>query len=150
MTPAAAARPRRIGHPRYSMTWPRTPETVPEVRRLVRVAVATWGLDTAADPAELALTELASNAVRHGLGRSIRVVIHRPAAACLYLAVVDRAPWRPPVVQPAAPDGEVGIGGRGLVLVDAYAERWGYDVLGYPRPWGKRVWAELSATEADS
>ncbi|MFF4355169.1 hypothetical protein [Streptomyces sp. NPDC001530] len=39
------------------------------------------------------------------------------------------------------------VQGRGLLLVDAVADRWGYDVMGsVSQPWGKRVWAELTVT----
>jgi hypothetical protein len=54
---------------------------------------------------------------------------------------VDREPARLPILSQAADDDE---SGRGLLLVDAVADRWGYDLQGSGRrPWGKEVWAEL-------
>lgn len=55
--------------------------------------------------------------------------------------MADRAPSRLPVLGPADDDDE---SGRGLLLVDAVADRWGCDLRGSDRrPWGKEVWAEL-------
>ncbi|MFJ6298864.1 ATP-binding protein [Streptomyces griseoviridis] len=54
---------------------------------------------------------------------------------------MDRAPSRPPVLGPPDDDDE---SGRGLLLIGALSDRWGYDLCGPGRrPWGRQVWAEL-------
>ncbi|MDK1472413.1 ATP-binding protein [Streptomyces sp. 549] len=123
------------GCPRYSETLPREPGSAATARRLVRVAVAVWGLDEAADDGTLVVTELVGNAVRHARGHLIRVTVSRPAAARVRIGVVDRSKARPGLMSPGTED----EGGRGLALVAALAGSWGCD----PLPWGKRVWAEL-------
>ncbi|MFE7889231.1 ATP-binding protein [Streptomyces sp. NPDC057412] len=137
----ATMRPRAKGHPGYSETLPRTEQTAPLARRLAVTACATWGLsEEVAEAAALVMAELLSNAVRHAWGPSVRVVVDRPADDRVLVAVIDRAPHRTPEL--GAP-GDGDTTGRGLVLVDALSDRWGYDLLGPHRnPWGKRVWAE--------
>ncbi|MGW6009157.1 ATP-binding protein [Streptomyces sp. NPDC055210] len=138
-----AARPRSTGHPGYDVTRPREPRTAGEARRLVHVVLSTWCVDDAEETAVLVMSELVTNAVRHARGRSIRIIVDRPADDRVYLAVVDRAPGRLPTPRtPTAGDDS----GRGLPLIDDLADRWGYDLLGPgTAPWGKRVWALLEA-----
>ncbi|MFI9630555.1 ATP-binding protein [Streptomyces sp. NPDC052042] len=135
------ARPRRTGHPGYNVVLPREPKTATEARSLVRVSLSAWGLDHATDPAELVISELVANAVRHARGPMVRVIVERPAHDQVYLGVVDRAPNDLP--QRQTPHAEAAQG-RGLLMLDAFTTRWGYDRLGpTPRFWGKRVWAVL-------
>ncbi|WP_155057531.1 ATP-binding protein [Streptomyces blattellae] len=142
----ATVRPRAKGHPGYSETHPRTEETAAIARRLAVTACAAWGLpDETAEAAALVVSELASNAVRHAWGPTVRVIVDRPSDDRVYLAVVDRAPRRTPEL---GKPGDGDVSGRGLVLVDALSDRWGYDQLGpHRRPWGKRVWSELTTKE---
>ncbi|KOV73816.1 hypothetical protein ADL00_03625 [Streptomyces sp. AS58] len=93
--------------------------------------------------AALVVGELAANAVQHGrvAGREfgLRLVLDR-AAGLLRVEVADAASARQlPTAAPASyPEGE---SGRGLLLVDTLAVRWG----SVPRPpVGKTVWAELA------
>ncbi|GHE14146.1 ATP-binding protein [Streptomyces alanosinicus] len=136
-----AARPRSQGHPGYDLVRERVPQSGEEARRLVRVALAAWGLGrTDVDAAELVVAELVANAVRHAVGRAVRIIVDRPDTDRVYVAVVDRAPRRLPALRAPGLDE---TSGRGLFLIDAHALRWGYDILGGTRPWGKRVWALL-------
>ncbi|MFF8015886.1 ATP-binding protein [Streptomyces sp. NPDC007929] len=91
----------------------------------------------------LVVGELAANAVQHGRvpGRDfgLRLLLDR-AAGVLRVEVADAAcAKRLPTAAPSSsPDGE---SGRGLLLVDVLAVRWG----SAPRsPVGKTVWAELT------
>ncbi|MFD5442184.1 ATP-binding protein [Streptomyces tendae] len=91
----------------------------------------------------LVVGELAANAVRHGRvpGREfgLRLTLDR-AVALLRVEVDDAASAkRLPTDAPSSyPEGE---SGRGLLLVDVLAVRWGWVPR---RPIGKTVWAELS------
>ncbi|MFF2331229.1 MULTISPECIES: ATP-binding protein [unclassified Streptomyces] len=129
------------GHPAYSQTFPCEPSTAEIGRRLVRDAFGVWHLDNLADAAALIMSELIANAVRHTPCHSIRLIVGRPSATRVRVGVVDRAPSRLPVLVQIGEDDE---SGRGLLLVDGIADRWGYDLHGPKgRPWGKEVWAEL-------
>lgn len=137
-TPVQAA---PTGHPAYSQTFPCEPSTAEIGRKLVRDALGVWQLDNLADVAALIMSELIANAVRHTPCQSIRLVVGRPNATRVRVGVVDRAPARLPVLGQAGEDGE---SGRGLLLIDAISDRWGYDLRGSGRrAWGKEVWAEL-------
>ncbi|MFI0163967.1 ATP-binding protein [Streptomyces sp. NPDC017095] len=141
-TPAEAA---PTGHPAYSQTFPCEPETAEHGRRIVRIALGAWHLGGLTDPAELIISELIANAARHTPCRSIRLLVERPNPMRVGIGVVDKAPSLLPVLGRAGADAE---SGRGLVLIDALADRWGYTLLGSHRargPWGKKTWAELKA-----
>ncbi|WP_329597881.1 ATP-binding protein [Streptomyces pseudovenezuelae] len=91
----------------------------------------------------LVVAELSANAVLHGRvpghGFGLRVAVDT-AAGLVRVEVSDAASAkRPPVTPPSsAPEGE---SGRGLLLVDAMAVRWG----SAPRhPLGKTMWAEVA------
>lgn len=104
-----------------------------------------WGFPAESDAScavALVVAELAANAVRHARvpGHTFGLRIVRDMAAGLVrVEVADAAAARrPPAAVPRAfPDGE---SGRGLLLVDALALRWGWMPR---RPVGKTVWAEV-------
>ncbi|WP_254389852.1 ATP-binding protein [Streptomyces sp. AC550_RSS872] len=111
-----------------------------------------WGYPPASDAScavALIVAELAANAVRHGRvpGRDFGLRLALDAAAGLVrVEVADAASAkRPPATPPSSvPEGE---SGRGLLLVDTLAVRWG----SAPRhPLGKTVWAEVSITPPTS
>jgi len=83
--------------------------------------------------AELVVSELVTNALRHGLGD----VVVRSALDddVLQVAVTDSGPELPEL-QPVDPDR---IGGVGLQIVDRLASKWGVAAF----PGGKTVWAVL-------
>ncbi|MET9761513.1 ATP-binding protein [Streptomyces sp. NPDC006372] len=98
------------------------------------------------DAAAHVVAELASNAVRHGrvMGRDFRLRLKLHADRTLRIEVTDARGDR----VPRLPDpGEEGAeGGRGLRIVEAYADRWG--VQEAPAH-AKTVWAELALRQAD-
>ena len=111
------------------------PERVPYVRRQVEAVLALWELDDLAWAAELIVTELTANVVRHA--RTLFTVGLFWNGRVLHGEVSDANPV-PPV-----PQNGVGLdqtGGRGLLLVGEIADRWG--VERHQR--GKTVWFELS------
>jgi anti-sigma regulatory factor (Ser/Thr protein kinase)/anti-anti-sigma regulatory factor len=103
-------------------------------RQAVRDACAAWQLRPLVDDAELVVTELVSNAVRHAGGDMDLVIALR--GGYLWLSVRDGSAELPCRVMP---DPETGEGGRGLILLDAVAADWGTTAV----PEGKIVWATL-------
>jgi anti-sigma regulatory factor (Ser/Thr protein kinase) len=110
----------------------------PVMIRMARQALRRW-LDerrcTNAEDAMLVLSELVTNAIVHArAGCTVEVQHHDDL---LRLAVRDPSP-APPTIGSANPES---IGGRGLRLVAAIAQAWGWE----PTDGGKRVWAHLVA-----
>ncbi|MDQ0749195.1 anti-sigma regulatory factor (Ser/Thr protein kinase) [Streptomyces africanus] len=105
-------------------------------------------LDEWGEPYEAAaqvVAELASNAVLHGRvrGRDFRLRLALRADRTLRIEVTDaRGDGVPRIQAPVEQDAE---GGRGLRIVEAYADRWG--VAEAPAH-GKTVWAELAMISA--
>ncbi|MFD3948024.1 ATP-binding protein [Streptomyces sp. NPDC058579] len=134
MTVIATSRP--TGHPAYSQTLPRAPQSAAVARKLVRTALTLWGLGSLIDDTTLVVTELVSNAVDHSRLPSIRVIVSRPSTNGVRVGVVDRSKVIPMMTLDSNGDQ---LRGRGLVLVDALTEQWGTELY----LWGKQVWAEL-------
>uniref|UniRef100_UPI0006E22787 ATP-binding protein n=1 Tax=Streptomyces graminilatus TaxID=1464070 RepID=UPI0006E22787 len=128
-------------------TWqlPHTPRSAPRARALLRTHLTDWKIDgEVAETAELLLSELFTNSLRHAStppGREIGVRFATYDDR-LRVEVADANNGRPDPRQ-ARPEDE---GGRGLVLVQALAERWGC----CPRRHGigKTTWVELTLPNA--
>jgi anti-sigma regulatory factor (Ser/Thr protein kinase) len=136
--PTVRILPRPIGHPGYTETLPREPESAAAARRLVRLSLAAWGLEALAEDGALVVSELVANAVQHACRESIRVTVTRPGPAHVRIGVVDFS--KVPPRRRAATDAGDAEDGRGLPIVEHLAAVWGTDPL---PPWGKRVWGEL-------
>lgn len=112
-------------------------QSVPAAREFTRVALADWGVteERAADIL-LCVSELTTNALVHGVppgrGFLLRVL---PYGDGVRVEVHDSGDGVPAIPRPAA-DAE---GGRGLLLVEALADKWG---VGERDP-GQVVWCEL-------
>ncbi|MCX4584526.1 ATP-binding protein [Streptomyces sp. NBC_01481] len=112
-------------------------------RRLAVRRLEHWGHPPTSDlsgTVALLIAELAANAVRHGRVPGREFHLRLEARPCLIrIEVSDASPDRPPTGPPEpSPDDE---SGRGLLLVDVLASRWGAT----PRvPIGKTVWAEVA------
>ncbi|MGN5632295.1 ATP-binding protein [Streptomyces sp. AC154] len=110
------------------------------LRRILRLYLKGWGLMSVADAAELALTELIANVVRHVPGRRCQTFIFRlPRGEGVRVEVADCCPDVPRAVVGDVLD----EGGRGLVLVDALTDKWGVEVR--RDGGGKTVWFECLA-----
>ncbi|MEV6740453.1 ATP-binding protein [Streptomyces sp. NPDC051104] len=118
-----------------STSLPRVSASVPTCRHLVRETLTDWKLPEAVDAAELVVSELASNAVRHARHGEFRLKLQRLDGGRVRVAVIDKSRTLPVMCTAAADD----VGGRGLALVDALSHAWGAERL----PWGKRVWADV-------
>ncbi|GAB1513083.1 ATP-binding protein [Actinophytocola sp. KF-1] len=104
-----------------------------EVRRLLRDLLSGHG-GVIADDAVLVADELVSNALQHGgAPRSCRMFLTGDGAR-LRIEVDDSSPRDPEIRTPDH------TGGRGLILVDRLASRWGFD----RHVDHKTVWAELT------
>ncbi|MFB6843309.1 ATP-binding protein [Streptomyces sp. NPDC056373] len=102
-------------------------------------ALRSWGLPD--ERASHVIAELASNAATHGRlpGRSFRLTLY-VVGATLRIEVTDTRGDRLPALRTPDPAAE---SGRGLLLVEALADRWGVAEERFPR---KTVWAELGCT----
>ena len=102
-------------------------------RGLVRDACKDWGVPGLVEDAELVVTELVDNVVLHVGGTVDLLLVVRERY--LHVEVHDGDPARPERTLPDA----TGEGGRGLLLIDATAARWGSVEVAD----GKIVWADL-------
>lgn len=95
------------------------PVEVRRARAAVRDRLHDWGLDKLAEPAELMVGELVTNAVRHSHGAPVTVRLVRGDTL---LCEVDDDDHELPSLRGAGPDDEFG---RGLRVVSALAREWG-------------------------
>ncbi|MGW0571412.1 MULTISPECIES: ATP-binding protein [Streptomyces] len=108
-----------------------TPRGARLARRLVANRMDVWGHaydSEASESVTLVVAELAANAVTHGRvkGRDFRVrLVMRAGEDTVRVEVADARTERLPVLRESPGPGEEDEGGRGLLLVDALAERWG-------------------------
>lgn len=111
---------------------------VPCARLHARQVLWEWGLTSLGESAELLVTELITNAVKASravtLGSPVRLWLVSDLAQILIL-VWDASP-QPPVRINASGEAE---NGRGLILVEAISEKWGW--YGRDGSDGKFVWA---------
>ncbi|MEU6992417.1 ATP-binding protein [Streptomyces sp. NPDC046465] len=113
-------------------------------RLLTREQLHSW--EHPFESAEQIVAELANNAVLHGHvpGRSFRLVLTLIAANTLRVEVTDARADRSPPLHPRRPSPEA-ESGRGLLLVEALAARWGTDLGTLPLSPCKTIWAEIDA-----
>ncbi|MGW7526488.1 ATP-binding protein [Streptomyces sp. NPDC054783] len=122
--------------PNFTVLLSCTPRGARLARLLAADQLRSWGLPT--DPATLIAAELAANAATHGRlpGRSFRLTLY-VVGRTLRIEVTDTRGDRLPRLGAADVQAE---SGRGLLLVDALADRWDVAEGRFPR---KTVWAEL-------
>ncbi|WP_250288947.1 ATP-binding protein [Streptomyces atroolivaceus] len=113
--------------------------SVPLARQFVRAALVDWACEVDLDGVLLCVSELATNALIHGVppGRGFRVQVGW--GSVLRIEVHDSGGGEVGGPACAASDAE---GGRGLVLVGALAGAWG---VGERNP-GKIVWCEFAVS----
>ncbi|MFJ4004530.1 ATP-binding protein [Streptomyces sp. NPDC090023] len=122
----------------------RAAASVGKARAFVRAALPAAQIRERIDDITLCVSELATNAVRHGSPAGhlflVRVSVNE---SLLRIEVHDAGESRPVLRAPADDD----LSGRGLVLVDSLADDWG---TGPRDGLGKVVWIEFKLPEPAS
>lgn len=128
----------------FSVLLSPTPRGARLARLLATEQLRSWEIPL--DPAALIVADLANNAATHGRvpGRNFQLLLY-VVADTLRIEVTDTRGDRPPHLQ--APTTRARETGRGLLLVDAFADRWG---VAQGRPPRKTVWAELTLPTPES
>ncbi|WP_394815838.1 ATP-binding SpoIIE family protein phosphatase [Streptomyces gibsoniae] len=116
---------------------PASPAAVSAVRAEVLAKLADWNLGETAFTTELILSELVTNAIRYA-APPVHLRLLRDTS--LVVEVSDSSSTSPHLRYATGMD----EGGRGIFLVDQFAERWGTRFT----PAGKTVWAEQPAPSA--
>ncbi|WP_338702090.1 SpoIIE family protein phosphatase [Streptomyces sp. Q6] len=111
------------------------PAEVGRARALVREQLAEWGLLNLEYAAELMVSELVTNAVRHARGERVQLRLVRSGSL---LCEVEDTQHTLPTLLSAGPGDEFG---RGLRVVTHLAREWGTSRTAT----GKTVWFELTA-----
>ncbi|QNE26001.1 ATP-binding protein [Streptomyces sp. INR7] len=121
--------------------YPRSRQTVRPARQFAAETLHAWGVTCRHDDVLLCVSELATNALLHGVppGRGYRLRMLRYEGT-VRVEVHDSGSGRPRIAG-RDPGAE---GGRGLLLVAAVADRWGA-VARLP---GKAVWCEFAVGPA--
>ncbi|NJP45726.1 SpoIIE family protein phosphatase [Streptomyces sp. PRB2-1] len=114
------------------------PAEVAGVRRRASDQLSAWGLDEAAFTMELVISELVTNAIRHGR-QPVRLRLIKDDAS-LFCEVSDGSNTAPHLRRARVLD----EGGRGLLLVAQLTDRWGTRQT----PVGKIIWTENDLTSA--
>lgn len=134
----------RLHDPCASATFalPPCPESVHTARSFTTGTLRGWNMAEAADGMNLVVSELATNALRHGLApvtpypaEPIRLSLVR-RGSLVTCAIADPGSTPPVLRRP----GPLEPGGLGLHIVDSLSVRWGWSPLA---PAGKAVWAVL-------
>ncbi|MEV5337568.1 ATP-binding protein [Streptomyces sp. NPDC052676] len=127
----------------YSLYIPNDLRAVTISRRTLRLILTMHGLIGLVDIAELLAAELVSNAVRHTKGpAALRVRWSPPGTLRIGAWDADPEPPEPPITFERATELEEG---RGLALVRACSDLWGWQPLSRFGNRGKYVWCELEA-----
>jgi anti-sigma regulatory factor (Ser/Thr protein kinase) len=115
---------------------------VRHARRLARAATEVGAAQSASDldhdAAELVVSELVTNAILHG-APPIDLDVDTDDGHHVRIAVSDG--YETPLALAKTPTPEQQVGGRGLAIIDAVANQWGW----IPIPGGKQVWCEIDS-----
>ncbi|MGI5398715.1 ATP-binding protein [Streptomyces sp. CA-135486] len=106
------------------------------LRRAVREQLTHWGFKALADEVQLAVTELATNVIKHVGAGAAATLVMEPGDVSLRLELHDKSEAVPTVMAPECGDES----GRGLRLLAALAADWGTILTAT----GKAVWCELA------
>jgi two-component sensor histidine kinase len=101
----------------------------------VASAFGGWGLDEGLEDAQLLVSELCSNVIRHAGTTMVLAVRWAPDERTVRVSVHDGSTLMPKVQAQS----DVASSGRGLRIVSGVARRWG----SHRSALGKTVWFEL-------
>jgi hypothetical protein len=142
-SPHQAADARRLPQPTATCLLGPRPASVKTGRDFTRATLVEWDMPALADVAELVVSELVTNALRHGVPSACQLVSQH----CVRLRLLAQAPFVMcmvtdpgadiPVLRESGPTSE---SGRGLNVVECCSVRWGWHLLD---DGGKVVWALL-------
>jgi anti-sigma regulatory factor (Ser/Thr protein kinase) len=122
----------------YRMTLRVGAHSARHIRRIVRAYLRLWGMAELAGAAELGVTELVANVLKHVPDQRCTLVIQRQQEQQgVRVEVSDSSPVLPEPYEP----GELAESGRGLALLAMISEAWDAESLLDGR--GKTVWFEL-------
>jgi anti-sigma regulatory factor (Ser/Thr protein kinase) len=130
------AEPVRASDNEQSLIFLPVSPSIPLARAFVVAALRRWSYDDLVSDAEIAVSELATNAVRHAR-TAFRLSIERQGPG-VEISVEDMSPSLPVLRRRPVQD----AGGRGLTLVDGVSSEWGMR----PMAKGKVVWSRLDRT----
>jgi anti-sigma regulatory factor (Ser/Thr protein kinase) len=105
------------------------------VRHFVREQLAEWSMDSLIDVAELLVSEVVTNSIRHALAGGWVSVSRTAQRVRVEVTDTGGGTPTPRQAEPHEPTG------RGLAIVAALAESWG---VAEPEGRGKTVWFELA------
>jgi len=122
-------------------------ESVKASRNFTRATLRRWGMAEVSDAAELVVSELVTNALRHGLLSARRMPEEHP----IRLRLLRQTPYLMCLVTDPGSDvpvrrdsDECAESGRGLQVVESCSLQWGWQPLDDD---GKVVWALMQARE---
>ncbi|MGW1545094.1 ATP-binding protein [Streptomyces sp. NPDC002309] len=113
------------------------------IRRIVRSLLTEWDMAELTDAVELGVTELVANVVRHVLDRRCVLLVLRLGTG-VRVEVSDGSARIPVPAGTVSPDSECG---RGLMLLDALADKWGVEP---GAGGGKTVWFECGTPSSST
>jgi anti-sigma regulatory factor (Ser/Thr protein kinase) len=125
--------------PYFAMAFKPAEVAVPAGRALTRAALEQWGMTDLKHAATLIVSELLTNSIRYAA--AVTLLLYAQDGA-LTMEVRDDSPELP-VAGEGLPMAE---SGRGLFLVQAYSDDWGYRHV----DGGKVIWATVRASGAAS
>lgn len=135
----AALRRDQVGTRYASSRFPNEFTSAGQARSFVSEVCRRWQIPGVIMDAQLVVTELVENAVRHG--RTACDVALELTDADLTIVAHDGSRQQPRLMRP----GPTRPGGRGLLLLENLCSNWGFELLKN----GKRVWAMLPLRDSD-
>lgn len=128
-----------IVHDWTALALPASPRAAGRFRRHAVGATRRWGLHPdSGDVIETCVSELVTNAIVHGVGRDVLMMLYYTGDSVL-TEVFGYAVDSPAI--PATARSDNAEGGRGLLIVDTLAKDWGSEHTGLGL---LRVWASIA------
>lgn len=126
----------------WDLSFEAEPCEIAGLRRVLRLHLTLWGLPELVESAQICVTELASNVIKHvGVGTPVTLAVSM-RGTYLRVELHDPDTRALPTLLDAECEAE---SGRGITLVDAVTDRWGVSL----RADSKVVWCELATDLTD-